>query len=404
MKFNFIAKTKIGKDASGTIEAFDLLEAKNILLGRKLIITSITPLKELPMRWLSPSFFGKVSLLEKVIFAKHLSLMIKGGLPLRESIVVIKEQSKNRKFKRALDDILASINSGRSLSYALSFHPGIFDGFYVNMIKMGEETGVLEGNLKSLADQLEKNYELRKKITAAMVYPGIIFSSVIVLGSSITFFILPKITDVFKDFRITLPLPTRILISLVDIAKDYGLFILGGTFFLFLTLSFIYRIRVVKSFFHRNVLKLPLFGSINKNMSLVYFNRNLGILLKSGAPLMSALGVVRTTLSNITYQKEIEKIIERVRGGKPISEYLKEKEKLFPSMISRMINVGEKTGNLEEILLYLGDFYEIEVDRAVKILSTILEPIILLIIGLVIGFVAMAIITPIYEVTGSLHP
>ncbi len=404
MKFNYIAKTKDGDKETGVVVAFNISEAKKILLGKDLILFSLLPVKEKRRRITDPLFLFGVSFLDKILFIKHLSLMIKAGLPLRESIAIIQEQLKSKKFKRILDDVLLSIDNGHSLADSLAIHPKIFDAFYINMIRVGEESGTLEENFKHLAQQLEKNYDLKRKIIAAMLYPGIIFTAVIVLSSLLTFFILPQITPLFKVFRIELPLATRILIGFTDVIKNYGLFILIAVVFLFLISFLIYRIRAVKYLFHKIVLRLPIFGSMIKNINLVYFCKNLSTLLKSGVSLIGALDITETTLSNLLYQKELKEMKGEVKKGKPISGYLKKKEDLFPLTLSQMISVGEKTGSLEETLIYLGNFYNAEIDRTTKNLSTILEPVLLLIVGILVGFVAIAIISPIYEVTGGLHP
>jgi len=350
------------------------------------------------------SFFERISYLDKIFFIKHLSLMIKSGLPLRESLVILQEQTKKIKFKNVLGGIIENIERGRSLSYSLACYPNIFGGFYINMIKVGEDSGTLEESLNYLVAQLEKNYALRQKMIAAMIYPAIILTAIIVIGSLITYFILPKITGIFEVFKIEIPLATRILIYFTQIVTDYGFFILVGVVFLFLILSLISRIKAVKTLFYKLTLNFPILGSMVRDMNLVYFTRSLGILLKSGVPLISALDITKTTLSNIIYQKKIEELTEKVKEGKPISSFLKEERSVFPSVFSRMIEIGEKTGSLEETLIYLGDFYESELDRSLKTFTTIFEPFLLLAVGLVIGFVSLAIISPIYEVTRGLSP
>ena len=348
-------------------------------------------------------FINRVSFLEKIIFAKHLALMIKAGLSLREGVSTIQEQSRSKKFKKVLDDVIKSIDNGQSLAVSLSRHPRVFDSFYINMIRVGEESGTLEENLEKLALEFEKSYELRKNVKAAMIYPSIILSAVIVLSAALTFFILPKILPIFKTLDIQLPLTTRVLIRFTEIIQNYGFYILAAMVILVVFLGFISRIRLIKILIHKIILKLPMAGIISRNVNLSHFSRTLGILLKSGIPIVKALDITGTTLKNSVYQKELEKVAADVQKGKPISDYLKKKETLFPLMVSRMVGVGEKTGNLEESLLYVGNFYEEEVARTLKSLSTILEPILLLIIGLAVGFIALAIISPIYEITRGLH-
>ncbi len=348
-------------------------------------------------------FINQVSFLDKVLFTKNLALMIKAGLPLRESVATIQDQSKGKVFKKILDDILKNIDNGQSLATSLSHHPGVFDSLYINMIRVGEESGTLEENLGHLTLQLEKSHELRSKVKAAMIYPSFILVTVIVLAAGLTFFVLPQITPIFKTFDIQLPFATRILIAFTEIIQNYGLFILIGVIVLAVISFLISRLRPVKFLIHKITLKLPITGAISRNVNIAHFSRTLGVLLKSGIPIISALDITQTTLGNLVYQKELVGVAAEVQGGKAISDYLRKKETIFPLMVSRMVGVGEKTGNLEETLLYLSDFYEAEVDRSVKSLSTIFEPILLLIIGAVVGFIALAIITPIYDITRGLH-
>ncbi|MFQ6083753.1 MAG: type II secretion system F family protein [Candidatus Aminicenantia bacterium] len=403
MRFSYIAKTKTGESRSGIIDALNILEARKILLGKDLIVISVTPLREKAKREFLIPFLEGVSFLDKLLFAKHLSLMIKVVVSIRESIATIQEQSKSKKFKKILDDVLKGVDDGQPLADTLARYPEIFDLFYINMIKIGEESGSLEKSLEHLAIQLEKNHELKMKIRAAMIYPSIILTSIAVLSISLTFFILPKITPIFEAFDVELPLSTRILIGTTEFLKDYGLFALVGTIFLFLFFSLLYRLRPIRLLVHKIVLKLPLFGSMTKSINLAYLSRNLGILLKSGVPLVSALNTTQATLENLIYQKEIERAAEEVKKGRSVSSHFQKREPLFPPMISRMVGVGEKTGNLEETLIYLSNFYEVEVDKLTKNLSAIIEPILLLITGMVVGFVALSIISPIYEITRGLH-
>ena len=346
---------------------------------------------------------NRISFLDKILFAKHLALMIKVGLPLRDSVVTIQEQSKSKKFKKVLDDVIKSIDNGQPLATSLSRHPRVFGPLYINIIRVGEESGTLEGNLRHLALQLEKSHELREKVKAAMLYPLIVLTAAIVLSAALVFFVLPKILPIFKTFDIELPLATRVLIRFTEITQSYGLFIFIGSIALVVILFLVSRIRKVKFLIHKITLKLPIIGSISQELNISHFSRTLGVLLESGVPVVSALDITQATLGNLVYQKELEEIAEQVKKGKPISDYLTKRETVFPLMVSRMVGIGERTGSLEEALLYLGNFYEVEVDRSTKSLSTILEPILLLIVGAAVGFIALAIITPIYEITRGLH-
>lgn len=348
-------------------------------------------------------FLNRVSSLDKILFAKHLALMIKAGLPLRESISTIGEQSESKTLKRVLAGVVKNIDNGQSLADSLSNYPRTFDAFCVNMIRLGEESGTLEGNLKRLSLQLEKNYILKGNVRAAMLYPAIVLGLVMFLSVGLTFFVLPKITPIFKTFNIQLPFATRTLILFSEFVQKYGFYVLIFLVFSIFTTFVLYRIRAVRFFVHKIILKLPIIGKISRNLNISYFSRNLGTLLKSGLSLTNALDTSKEVLGNLVYQKELESLQETVKTGRQISDFLKERKATFPLMVSQMVGVGENTGNLEETFLYLGDFYEEEVEKSIKNLSTTLEPALLIIIGFAVGFVALAIITPIYEITRGLH-
>jgi len=402
MKFRYSARTKKGERKLGTLDALNAKEAKNILLNRDLIVISITPIKLRVKRAILIPFLGGVSFLDKLLFAKHLSLMLRSGLPLRESIAIIKEQSSGG-FKIVLGDILLSIDNGYPLERSLARHSKVFNPFYINMIKAGEEAGSLDENLEYLSLQMEKIHALRNKVRAAMIYPFIILASVTVLAAAIILFVLPRITPVFKSFRIQLPLATRILISIAGIIENYGLYILLGIILFLVLLVALYRIRFSRYLLHQLILRVPVFGVITKGVHLASFSRNLSTLLKSGIPVVEALNITAETQENLVYRQELIRVMEEVKKGKAISDYIRTRELVFPIMVSRMIEVGEKTGNLEEVLMYLSDFYDLEVDRAAKNISSFLEPMLLIAIGVVVGFIALAIITPIYEVTKGLR-
>ncbi|MCZ2845756.1 MAG: type II secretion system F family protein [Candidatus Bathyarchaeota archaeon] len=403
MKFKYIAKTKTWETEEGLIVAPNLEEAKLLLSNKDLTLVSIKPVKKALELSFSNTFLGRVSFLEKILFAKNLSLMIQAGLPLRESVVTIQEQSRSRKLKRVLDDALKSIDNGQSLAESLSYHSRIFNNFYINMIRIGEESGTLKENLEHLASQLEKNRDIRQRVKGAMLYPLIVFTTLILLSLGLIFFVLPKILPVFKALQVQLPLTTRILIRFTDITQNYGLYIFFGIVVIVIILFLMSRKKQVKFLIQKINFKIPIMGRILQDVNLAHFSRTLGTLLTSGLPVIRALEITRDTLGNLIYQKETEGMTEAIKQGKTISDYLGPKKTTFPPMVSRMIGAGEKTGNLGGTLLYLGQFYEEEMDRSIRTLSSVIEPILLIIIGIGIGFISLAIISPIYEITRGLH-
>lgn len=348
-------------------------------------------------------FFGRISFLDKVLFAKHLALMIKSGLSLREAVAGIEEQAKSKKFKRVLDDIIKNIDNGQTLADSLARHPRVFNDLYVNMIRVGEESGTLEENLRHLSSQLGKSYELKKKVKAAMIYPAIVLIATLSLGAALSFFVLPKLIPLFKSFKIELPLPTRVLLWLTENIQRYGFYLFWGLVVLLVVLIIISRLKPIKSIIHKILLKLPFTGTISRNINLALFSRTLGTLIKSGVPIVRSLDIAVVTLKNLTYQKYLKEVVLKVQQGQQMATYFKSHSKLFPATFSQMVGAGEKTGKLEDSLLYLAEFYEKEVDNASKNLATSLEPILLIIIGLVVTFVALSIIMPIYQLTRGLR-
>jgi len=402
MKFRYSVQTKEGEIKEGIIDAFDLKEAKRILLEKDLIIFSLEPIKEKKKKKIRIPFFGKVSLFDKLLFAKHLRMMIKSGVPLREAILEIQKESASKKFRAILKKVVEDLDNGESLSRSLSRYPYVFDDLFVNLIKIGESSGTLEKTLEYLVQQLERSYDLRKKITSAMLYPALILIATFVLIGILAFFVFPKLIPLFEGFNIELPLPTRILLWFIKTMKVYGFLLVGLIIFFVSLFFFLSRLRPIKLVNHRIVLGLPIIGRFTRNVNLAYFARTLGTLVKSGVPIVEALDITANTLNNLVYQRYLKKSISRIQRGEEVVSFLRDNPKLFPPIFSRTVSAGEKTGRLEESLFFLAEFYEKEIDNAAKNLSQILEPILLIIIGTIVGFIAVSIIMPIYKIAHTL--
>lgn len=348
--------------------------------------------------------FSKVPFLDKLLFTKHLATMVKAGIPIAEALATLVDQTKSKVFKKVLAGVLADVENGQSLAKSLEKFPKVFDRFYTSLIEIGEESGTLEENLDFLAKQLAKNYALRKKIQAAMLYPGLVFTATFIMGGFIALFVLPKLVDFFSAFEIELPITTKILLFFANTMKNYGVLIFAGLVLFLFVSSLILHLPKVKPWWHKVILKFPLFGEMLAYGQLARFARNLGTLIKSGVPVTKSLETTAATLNNLKFQTDLEEINQYLTKGKNIGDALDNKKYAeFPPLVSKMVSVGEKTGKLEDTLLYLGDFYEDEIDNISKNLTTILEPVLLISIGLVVGFVALAIISPIYELTGSIR-
>lgn len=338
-----------------------------------------------------------------MLFAEHLSLMIKGGIPIADALNTLKNEARARTFKKTLDQILKRILEGESLSRAMGRHPKIFDKFYQDIVRIGEESGTLEENLKHLALKLRKDYEMQKKVRGALIYPAIILVMTLVIALTVAFFILPKITNLFQLLEIELPLATKILISTVSFFQENWLAIFFGIILIILIFQVLLRLKFIKFYLDRASLSLPLFGQIFKNLNLAFFSRTFYTLLKGGVPLIETLEISAKTQPNQVYQQNLIRVQAEVERGEKISKVLKIFPKTFPPVFSEMVLVGEKAGTLEESLLYLAEYYEKEMDSTLKNLSGILEPVLLILVGILVAFVAIAIIIPIYRFTGQLR-
>jgi len=347
---------------------------------------------------------NKISFAEKLFLTKHLATMIKAGIPLGEALETLIDQDQSSSLKKVLQQVVAQVKNGKSLADALRMHPQVFDSFYVSLVAVGEESGTLEESLLFLAEQLGKDYALRQKVQGAMMYPALVFLATFIMGGFISLYILPQLVKFFDAFEFKLPLSTRILLWVANFMKDYGVLFFVSLFILFILGGAVVNLKFIKPLWHSFLLKVPLFGKLMAYSQLARFSRNLGILMKAGLPVQRSLEVTAVTLSNVKFSRHVAEMSETIGKGQNIYQILEKKQfGEFPKLVAKMIGVGEKTGNLDTTLLYLGDFYEEEIDNLSKNLSTILEPILLLGIGLIVGFVALAIISPIYELTGSIR-
>ena len=409
MLFNYKFSDKNGKIVKSTIEANDANDARNQLSLKDGMLLSLEAAEEKKKKKhkkasTSPKkkkkgdiTIGHIKLLEKVMLAKHLSIMIKSGMAIDGALEVLMDNAKPLMAKR-IETILEDVRKGNAFSTALKKHPKDFDTLFINMVQVGESGGTLAKNLDLLSIQQQKNFELTQKLKAAAMYPAIVMIAIIILMVVISAFVLPKITGFFSTLKITLPLSTRIFLGIADFFGNNWLLIIIFVIGLVVGLKVMSHIKPTRYLIHKTMLKLPLIGGITKNMNLALFSRTLASLLDSGITIDRSLQIVAKTLTNDVYKKQIQNIYHNVLKGSSLADSLNDKT-YFPIIMSRMSRVGERSGNLSEVLDYLANFYESEVDHTTKNLSTILEPALLIFIGLVVGFVAMSIINPIYQLT-----
>lgn len=348
------------------------------------------------------SIFARVPLQEQVVFARHLSVMTKAGLPLLESLRMLQKESRSGSMKKILERAINDVSNGQFLSASLDHYRGVFGELFINIIRVGESAGILAENLGYLAEELKKKQELKRKVVGAMIYPAVIVVATFGITGLLTVFIFPKILPVFKSLRIELPFTTKILIFISNALTEHGPLIVLITLLILVAIWLVLKINSVRFVANFILLRMPVFGKIVKDVNLANFTRTLGMTLKSGIKVVEAINITAESLKNPIYRRDLFKVAEGVQRGEALAPFFAKKRFLFPGILTQMVSVGETAGNLSETLLYLADFYESEVSETTKNLSNILEPILMVLMGVIVGFVALSIITPIYQVTQSI--
>ncbi len=391
MLFTYRAKTKGGINTSGEVEAADresgLRELKR--QGLMVVLLEVAHQKREGFSLLSVGVF------ERVVLTKHLGIMLKAGVALDEALRIA-EVSNHGKLRFVMRRVREAVESGQRLADALAAHPKVFSPYYVNMVRAGEESGHLPENLEQLAARFSKDYELKQKALSAMLYPALVASLTFGLALIIALFVLPRLSTLFSAFKFELPLTTRILMWLSKIAATDGTWIAVVFVVAFLIFLLVVRTAFARPLVHGFLLRAPVFRSICRPLNLARFANVLGSLLKSGLPINAALAVTEQVVGNVHYKRTIREASVHVDRGEPLSAALSGHEWLFPPFAYRMIQIGDETGKTEEVLFYLSEFYENELDVTLKNLSTVIEPAMLISIGAIVAIVALSIITPIY--------
>ena len=343
-----------------------------------------------------------ISQLTVLVSIRNLYLMLRSGLALNEAVRTLAEQTPDERLQKIYLEIGDKIDGGKNLADSMKDYPKVFSDIVVSVITVGEEGGTLEKNLLFLSDYLKKAHTLGKKIQGALIYPGIVFLLTFAEMLGVIFLILPKLEDLFKSFENVPSLTKAILAGSEFVRNNAILLAIGLVALIALTLVFL-RSKLGKRFKDVMGLKTPVIKKLNQNNILATFARTLGILLETGIPLVSALDIATSTVSNSQYRKILEKVVKDVKSGRSVADSLSDFDKYFPPTFIKMIEVGESTGTLEENLGYLYDYHAEEVEEMANNLSTLLEPLLLIVIGFMIGGLALIIIGPIYQLTGSIN-
>lgn len=396
--FSYTAKNKLGEVVKGKAEAGSVEEAASLLTERSLLVIAVKPVGMVGLGTLLQSFFG-VKYSDIVNFTRQLSTMISAGLSISKALGVLIQQSQPG-FSQVIANLLHEVEGGSSFSKALSSHPKVFSRLYVQLVKAGEVGGILDSILSRLARNLEKTKEFKAKTKGALIYPVIVMIAMLVVGFVMMAFVLPKLTVMYDDFGITLPLPTRILMAVSDFfANRWYVIILAvglGIFGFARWYKTDQGQRVIAGF----LLKTPILGDLLQKIMITDFVRTLSLLLGSGVTLLQSLDVVIEGIDNVIYREAFIEARNQVEKGSLLSESVGRHE-IIPLILSQMIAVGEETGKLDEVLEKLAGYFEQETEQAVKNLTTAIEPLIMVVLAIGVGAMVIAIVMPIYSLTSA---
>lgn len=348
------------------------------------------------------AFIGRVKTEEKIMFARNVAAMLSAGLALSRTITIMERQTKNQKFKKILADINEEIGKGGTFASALQKYPKVFSTLFSSMVRAGEESGGLAGALNTVADQMEKNHLLVKKIRGAMIYPSVIVFAMVLIGVLMMIYVVPSLTATFRELNVELPATTSFIIGISDFLQSHTiLFFAGIIIFVSGIISFA-KTEKGKRFFDYIFPRFPIVGNIVKEVNSARTSRTLSSLLTAGVEVVLALTITRDVLQNTYYKEVVKEAEDAIQKGSPMSEVFLKHEEIYPILVGEMMAVGDETGAVSDMLEKLATYYENEVDRKTKDLSTIIEPFLMLFIGGAVGFFAVAMIQPTYSVLNNI--
>ena len=406
--FTYTGEDSKGKTVTNTVTATDRFKVYAIARSEGHTVSSIDESSKFDIKkWLNIErinyYLSRVKDDELVMSTRNLGSMLVAGLTVSRSLTVIERQSKNPRMKGVMKRVSERINQGDPFYESLKEFPEVFDDLYVAMVRAGEESGQLADSLQTLAIQMERASNLKKKIKGAMIYPSIVVVVMVVIGILMMIYVMPQITGVFKGMDKELPVTTQFLIGASDFLVEYTLIAIGGMIAAVAGVIYFLRTKWGRIASSWSIVRLPVIGNIAKEVNAARTARTLSSLLNSGVDMVQSIEITEEVLQNVFYKTVLKEAAERVQKGTALSETFIENEKLYPVLVGEMILVGEETGQIAGMLKELAIFYETEVERKTKDLSTIIEPILMVVIGGGVGFFALALIAPIYSISDGLN-
>lgn len=403
--FNYSAAERSGKTVKGEREAKDEKElAHGLKKEGLLLLEAKTGKSDLANLDVGNLFLRlkPISIVDKMFFARNLSVMISAGLPFTRALEALSQETANPKFKKIIDNINTSVLKGKSFADSLKEHRQIFGDLFINMVEVGDISGKLARILGLLANQMKKDYSLLKKVRGALIYPGIILIVLATIGVLMMIYVVPTFTETIKELGGELPLGTRIIIGFSNFFINNKLLLAIGFLMTVTSLIFIIRTRQFKENFGRVILKVPLFGPLVKKVNTARFCRSLFYLITAGVPIIRSLEITASVLGNTIYRQAALETGSEIQKGQPMNKILAKYPHIFQPLVIQMINVGEETGKMSSMLLRLALFFEEEVNNTTKNLSTIIEPLLMIVVGIVVAFFIISMLQPIYSSVGNL--
>lgn len=347
--------------------------------------------------------FNTITSQEKVDFAKNLAVMLKSGIPINEALESLVNQTRSKAFRSIIARIKKEVETGTSLSEAFGKDQSVFGNVFISLLKAGEASGTLDENLAFLADWLERNNDLRKEISAAMLYPKIVLTATLFLAGGLAVFILPRLVPLFESLKVELSLVTRILMAVAVFVQKYWMVVLIVAIFAVIAVTLLNRIRGVRKMSHWFFIRAPFFGGLTVDYQLALVAQLFSTLFRSGLSLYESLAISSEAATNIHYQDSILRMKDRIAKGTTLSDAMRQYPAMYPSNFVSIVAIGEKSGTLDNSFSYIAEFYSKEVSNKTKKLPTVVEPLLLIFIGIIVGFVAISIILPIYQLTRGLQ-
>jgi type IV pilus assembly protein PilC len=393
--FSYKVRDSAGNVAEGAVEAASEALAFEVLKERGVQPISLERREEPGVGGLQFTFLQRVTAKDVVVFSRQLSVLVGASVSIVKALRTSSRQSANPKLRKIVTDVANEVEGGVRLSDALNKYPDVFGSFYINMVRSGETSGKLDEVLLYLADQQEKDYDLRQRVKGAMTYPIFVLVMLFIVGTVMMIFVVPKLTNILRESGVELPVTTRMLIAVSDVFVRFWYLIIGGAVGLVVGVQAAYRTPAGKRTIDKLLLKLPVFGPLLRKIYITRMTHGLGTLIEGGVDMVTSLKVVAGIVGNETYRQGLVQTVQEVAAGNSITTVWRTRKE-YPPMVSQMVSVGEETGKLQQVLARLTDFYTREINATVANLSTAIEPLIMIGMGLAVGGLVSAIILPMY--------